>query len=66
MYQIFALSSTCGISIIWKMFQKVKVAREGEREEEEGEKNLTFSEHRKNCLRQQSLSIFEVENNQVC
>ena len=47
------------------MFQKVKVAREGEREEEEGEKNLTFSEHRKNCLRQQSLSIFEVENNQV-
>ena len=46
MYQIFALSSTCGISIIWKMFQKVKVAREGEREEEEGEKNLTFSEQK--------------------
>lgn len=64
MYQIFTLSSTCGISIIWKMFQKVKAAREGEREEE-GEKNLTFSEHRENCLRQQSISIFEVENNQV-
>lgn len=47
------------------MFQKVKVAREEEREEEAGEKNLTFSEQRKNCLLQQSISIFEVENNQV-
>ena len=47
------------------MFQKAKVAREGEKEEEEGEKNLTFSEHRKNCLLQQSISIFEAENNQV-
>lgn len=51
-------------SIIWKMFQKVKAAREGEKEEEEGEENLTFSEHRKNCLLQQSISILEAENNQ--
>lgn len=39
--------------------------RGGGREGRERERNLNFSEHSKNCLLQQSISVFEVENNQV-